>query len=281
MAKHERRSILCPNCRKLISADEPRCPHCGTSRPGAWWKNNVLTRGFRTPDRLIRTIICVNIGMYLLSLALNPRTAGFSLNPLTSFSPGSQSLVLLGATGTIPIERLHRWWSLVSATYLHGGILHILFNMVAFWQLAPLIIREYGMYRLIIIYTLSGVLGYLLSFLAGVTLTIGASASLCGLIGAALYFGRTRGGIYGSAVYKQIGGWAIGIFIFGLLVPGINNWGHGGGIVAGAALGFLLGYQERKRENVVHKLLAGGCMAVTVVVLGWAILTSIYYRLLG
>jgi rhomboid protease GluP len=64
-------------------------------------------------------------------------------------------------------------------------------------------------------------------------------------------------------------------------VPGINNWGHAGGMVAGVILGFFLGYQERKRENLGHKLLAGLCMLVTVVVLGWAIASGVYQRLAG
>jgi rhomboid protease GluP len=70
------------------------------------------------------------------------------------------------------------------------------------------------------------------------------------------------------------------IFIFGLLVPGINNWGHGGGMVAGAALAYLLGYRERKRETLGHRLLGLACGLVTVLVLAWASLTSLLYVLL-
>jgi rhomboid protease GluP len=100
-------------------------------------------------------------------------------------------------------------------------------------------------------------------------------------MGAILYFGKSRGGAYGQIIFRQIGGWAIGIFIFGLLFPGINNWAHGGGMVAGVALGFLLGYQERKRENLSHKLLAGLCIIVTVIVLGYAIASGVYLRIVG
>ena len=51
------------------------------------------------------------------------------------------------------------------------------------------------------------------------------------IAGALFFYGYTRGGIYGQVLYKQIGGWIVFLFIFGLIVPGINNWGHGGGIV--------------------------------------------------
>jgi len=281
MASHQRRSILCPNCRKLISADESRCPYCGIASPGSWWKNNVWTRVFLGTDQLIRTIIYANLGMYAISLLLNPLSSGFSLNPFYSLSPANKSLLLLGATGTIPIDQLHRWWTLVSANYLHGGILHILFNMLAFRQIARLVLQEYGAYRMLILYTLSGVTGFLVSYLAGVRFTIGASAAVCGLIGATLYYGKSRGGVYGQAIFRQIGGWALGLFLFGLLVPAVNNWGHGGGIFAGVILGFLLGYQERVRESLFHKILAGVCVGLTLLILGWAVVSGIYYGVLG
>jgi rhomboid protease GluP len=203
-----------------------------------------------------------------------------TFNPLFFFSPGSRSLILLGATGTIPIDDLHRWWTIISAGYLHGGILHILFNMLAFRQLGHVVVEEYGVYRMIILYTLGSVIGFLVSYLAGVKLTIGASAAVTSLIGAVLYYGKSRGGPYGQAIFRQIGGWAVGIFLFGLLVPGINNWAHGGGILAGAGLGFLLKYGERKRENLFHKFLAGVCMVVTLGILVWAVASSIYHRIL-
>lgn len=281
MVSHQRGSILCPNCGKLISADESRCPYCGVTRPGSWWKSNLWTRGFRSTDQVIRAIIYANVAMYVVSLLLYPRASSLTFNPLALLSPGNRSLVFLGATGTIPIDRLHRWWTLVSANYLHGGIFHILFNMFAFRQLGALVFQEYGADRMVILYTLGGVIGFLVSYLAGVTLTIGASGAVCGLIGATLYYGKSRGGAYGQAIYRQIGGWAVGIFLFGILMPGINNWAHGGGILAGVVLGFLLGYQERRRESLFHKILAGICVVLTLTILGWAVASSIYYRVTG
>jgi rhomboid protease GluP len=281
MAQHQRQSILCPNCRKLISISEPLCPYCGTARPASFWKNNIWTRGFNNPYQLIKAIIAINIGLYILSLLLNPTALSLSMHPLTFLSPSDTSLLLLGATGTIPIDRFHRWWTLISAGYLHGGILHIFFNMAAFRQLALLVSREYGPYRMVLFYTLGSIIGFWVSYIAGVPLTIGASAGVCGLVGALLYYGKSRGGVYGRTLYKQISGWVVFLFIFGLLVPSINNWGHGGGILAGIILGLLLGYQERKKENLLHKGLAGVCAVLTLLVLAWAILTAVIYRLFG
>ncbi|MBW1695329.1 MAG: rhomboid family intramembrane serine protease [Deltaproteobacteria bacterium] len=278
MSHSSRKSILCPNCRKLIGIDEPICPYCGTRKPGARWKNLLYFRGLDEPVRLI---IIANAAMYFVSILFNPSRAGFGLNPLSLFAPDSQSLLLLGATGTVPIDQLDRWWTLISANYLHGNLLHIFFNMVALRQLGHLMVQLYGVYRLILLYTLSGIAGFLVSYMAGVTFTIGASASVCGLIGACLYYGKSRGGVFGQALLKQIGGWAAAIFVFGFLVPGINNWGHGGGILAGAVLGFLLGYEERRRETLWQKMLALGCIALTIGVLVYAVASALYYRTLG
>ena len=278
---YQRQSILCPNCRKLISTSETKCPFCGTAKPGSWYKNNAWTRGFRDPNQMIKTIIAVNVGMFVLSILFNPREAGFTPNPLTFLSPSGSSLELLGATGLVPIKNYQRYWTLISASFLHGGILHIFFNMVAFRQLALVVNREFGLYRMFAIYTLSGIFGYWISYLFDVYWTIGASASVCGLVGAILYYGKSRGGIYGRALYKQIAMWVVFLFIFGFMVPGINNWGHGGGLLAGIGLGYLLGYQEKRKENLFHKMLAGTCALVTIVVLLWAVSTALFYKLMG
>jgi rhomboid protease GluP len=279
MANPQRQSILCPNCKKLISASEAKCPYCGTKKPSSWWKNNSWTRGLRDSDQFVKIIIAVNVGMYLISILLNPRATGLSMNPLTFLSPSDTSLFIMGATGTVPIDKYHRLWTLVSASFLHGGILHIFFNMAALRQLATVVNREFGVYRMFVIYTLSGIFGFWISYLAGITFTIGASASVCGLVGALLYYGKSRGGIYGRNLYRQVFGWVVFLFIFGLIVPGINNWGHGGGILAGIIFGYLLGYQEKKRENLLHKTLAGLCAMATLAVLIWAVGTSVYYSL--
>jgi len=279
MNQSQRNALLCPNCRKLISSDESQCPYCGIARPGAWWKNIAWVKSMSDADQLIRAIIFTNIGMYIATLLIAPGLSSLSANPFSFLSPDNRSLLLLGATGTMPIDRLGRWWSLVSANFLHGGLLHIFFNMVAFRQLAPLAIREYGNYRMVIIYMVGGTTGFWVSYLAGVTFTIGASAAVCALMGAILYFGKSRGGIYGQSVYRQVGAWALMIFLFGFLAPGINNWAHGGGLLSGGLLGFLLGYHERRPERLLHKSLAAACILLTVSILAWALISGLYYRL--
>lgn len=264
----QQRAILCPRCRHLIGSEETTCSWCGTSRSAAWWNLINWTRGALEGDWLVTSILAVNVLFYVLSLVLGyviARPGGF-------LAPGQYSLLLLGATGTIPIDQYGRIWTLISANYLHGGILHIIFNMMALRQIAPWVANEYGASRTFAIYTLGGVFGFWVSYVAGVSFTIGASAAICSLIGALLYYGKSRGGAYGSSVVREVSGWVLSLFVFGLIFPGINNWGHGGGIVGGVLFGMLLGYKERRPENVFHHGLALFCAAITVAALVWPVI---------
>jgi len=269
--------MLCPGCRKLISSDEPACPYCGLSKPGSRLKKLFFNRFSAASIDVVKILIYVNITFFVLSIFLNPSGLGLSANPLNFLSPSDKSLFLLGATGTMPINFYGRWWTLVSASFLHGGILHIFFNMAALGQLGPFVLREFGFNRFFIIYSVTGVAGFFMSYLAGIPFTIGASASICGLIGAILYYGKSRGGSYGEVIYRQAMGWVVGLVLFGLLVPGINNWAHGGGIASGVLFAFLTGYHEKKSETLLHQVLAIGCMVLTTVILLWAILQAMYY----
>ncbi len=281
MVSRKRNSLLCPNCRKLISTSDDSCPYCGTKNPTSLFKRDYLGSLVRNPYDIIKVIIGVNVALFLLSLVLNPASVGVSGNPLSMLSPSSNSLLLLGATGVIPIDRFGSWWTLVSASYLHGGILHIFFNMMILSQIGPLVIREFGMHRFFTIYTITGIAGFLLSYVAGVSFTIGASASVCGLIGAILYYGKARGGTFGTALYRQVLTWLVVIAVFGFIVPGINNWAHGGGALAGLGAAFLLSFDERKAENHRHRLLSMACMGITVVILIWAVLRAIFFTFLN
>lgn len=215
----------------------------------------------------IKGILYTNIVMFVASLIFSKKLSGLSANPLTLLSPGTGSLFAMGATGTIPVGNYNRWWSLISAGFLHGGILHIFFNMAAFNQIAPFVVRIYGIWRMLTIYIIGGIFGFYLSNLAGVAFTIGASASVCSLIGTLLYYGKSRGDVIGNDIFRQVRGWVIGLFIFGLVIPGINNWAHGGGIAAGIALGYLLGYEQKKPENMLHRVIGTGCVGFTALIL--------------
>jgi rhomboid protease GluP len=272
MNRPARKSILCPNCRKIISTDESRCPHCGIATPGARWKNSPLTRGWGTGDQLVRIIIFTNIGMYLFSLLISASAGA----PIFRLSPVDLAFERLGATGAVMIPSVG-WWTLISANFLHGSVIHIFFNMFAFYQIAPLITRLFGPYRFFIIFFVGGVGGFLATYFAGTPVTVGASAALCGLIGAAVYYGKDRGGLFGQTIYRQIGGWAIGILVFGFVVPRVDNWAHIGGMVFGALAALAMGYNEKRRESLAHRTTAGACMIFTVLTLGLCLLRGLIF----
>lgn len=214
----------------------------------------------------IKLMIFINIFMFAASLVLSGKNLQLSINPFTALSPSIDALISLGATGKIAISRYvsnlggtsvaHSaadYWSaitLVCANWLHGSLLHIVFNMIALFQIGSLISAIYGFNRMFIIYTLSGIAGFYLSLLADVAVTIGASAAICGLLGAGFYFGRSqKGSLTGKSVSKMASGWIFSLVIFGLAIPNINNWGHGGGFAAGILLGRLLGYNKIERSS--------------------------------
>ena len=210
----------------------------------------------------IQAVIWINVVMYAVSLLFS-RGLHFTLNPLTALAPSSDALIFLGASGTMALAYTHDWLSIFTANWLHGSLLHILFNMLALRTLAPLTAKEFGLYRMLSIYILSGAGGFFLSCLGGVPLTIGASAGLCGLIGALFYFGWSRGGTWGKMVFDQTKSWIFSLVLIGLILPNINNWGHGGGFAAGFILAFFFGYDERRRSGGIDILICVGMSVFT------------------
>lgn len=269
-------SVLCPNCGRLISAKAAECIHCGMKNPNLWGLSGFLRGLFGQETSFIPAISGVCIGLYVLCLLMDPSAIFRSSGLLGFLSPSSASLNRLGMTGAMAMVR-GEWWTLFTAIYLHGGILHILFNVLWIRQLGPVVEDLFGVARAFVIFTLSGVFGFLISNYAYVLsffipFTIGASGSIFGLLGALVYYGRRRGGTFGAAVYRQMGQWALVLFIFGFLFPGINNFAHAGGFVGGYGAAALLGFSERSKERVVHYALALLCLVATAVAFPLALL---------
>jgi rhomboid protease GluP len=147
----------------------------------------------------------------------------------------------------------------LSATWLHGNLLHILFNMLWVRDLGPAMEDFYGPSRTVIIYTVSGACGFLLSSVAGISLTVGASASIFGLLGAMVHYGRRGGG--SSLVTSTAMRYAVIMFVFGLIMPGIDNFAHAGGFVGGYAASSFLKPSTRERGD--HMIGAALCVLAT------------------
>ncbi len=227
-----------------------------------------------TPQRLLKIMIAVNVIIYIISLIYSGRNITLTLNPFYALTPSMDVLNFLGASGRLPIAKFEAWWSLVTANWLHGGLLHIIFNMMALRTVAPLVMHEFGLSRMFSIYTLSGIAGFLLSYFGNVYLTIGASSGLCGLIGASLYFGRSRGGEWGQLVFKQTRGWVVSLVLIGFLLPNINNWSHAGGLFGGILFGWIFSYSDKRKENTRDVVLALFWAGVTLFLLARSVISG-------
>src|SRR5947199_271515 len=159
-------NVTVPRSGTLRLASPPPAASAGG---GATETSARTTSAGRSP-----TAACV--ALYVISLIFDPLAALRPRGFLEVFSPSAEALWALGAAGAIPWH-YGRWWTLFTAIYLHGGLLHILFNVLWIRQLGPAVEEIYGPARLVVIFTVSGVAGFVVSNSLGVPFTIGASGS--------------------------------------------------------------------------------------------------------
>lgn len=260
----------------LVGVSDAQCYGCGRRQPGLFGLTALLGRT-GLDDAFVPLVLWACGALYLATLASDPSGIGAS-GLLSLLSPSDRSLFLFGASGAVPVFGYRRWWTVLSASWLHGGALHIVFNMMWVRDLGPAVAHLYGAARTILIYTAAGVIGFAASsvagaflpflpgFLRGAGLTIGASASVFGLMGAVLHYGHRGGSSHVRALAWR---WIVAGLAFGFIVPGVDNWAHLGGLGGGYLLSFWL--DPLRPERGVHTLLALACLLVSLA----AILTSV------
>lgn len=272
-------SVICASCGVLVGVNDDRCYNCGRRNPGLWGYGPAL-RSLGQDFGFVPLMTGATIVLFGLSLLLS----GGGTQMLT-LSPNSSILFLLGGSGAAPVFEYGRWWTLLTAGWLHGNLLHIFFNVMWIRQLAPAIGEIYGPARMIIIYTLSGVAGFALSsiageylwwmpvyFLRGAQLTVGASAAIFGLLGAAVYYGRRSGSSAASQTGLQ---YALFLGVFGLIFPGVDNYAHAGGFLGGYVTSMIL--DPLKPERVDHMVGAGVCLVATAIAIAASVYTALPY----
>jgi rhomboid protease GluP len=263
--------VICTSCGVLVGVNDDTCYNCGRRNPGLWGFAPAL-RALGHDLGFVSFVAGACIVLYVLPLAYTVATGGSirgdGLFSLLSAEPYAN--FLFGASGSLPVFRDGRWWTVLSAGWLHGGLLHILFNMSVVRQMAPATADVYGPGRMIIIYTAGSVAGFALSsiagayfpplpLLAGSRLTVGASASIAGLIGAIMHYGqRGASGMARSYASRYV----VMLVIIGLL-PGIDNYAHAGGFAGGYLAARLL--DPLKPERVDHLAIAVVCLVLSMI----------------
>jgi rhomboid protease GluP len=260
-------SVVCRSCGNLVGVNDKQCFTCGRWNPGLWGFAPALNR-LGNDLGFTQFVIGACVTLYVLMLLTDPNgmNSGVSLNFL---SPSPKSLFLFGESGAVPVFGAGRWWTVLTAGWLHAGLLHIFFNMMWIRQLAPPTSELYGPGRMVIIYTIGGIVGFTAStlagafvpFLGGGSFTVGASAPIFGLLGALVHYGK-RGS---SMVGNQAKSWALMLFIFGFIMPGVDNWAHLGGFVGGYAASKFL--DPLRPERLDHLIAALVCLAATGIAL--------------
>jgi rhomboid protease GluP len=270
-------SVLCTSCGVLVGVADATCYNCGRRNPGLWGFAPVL-RNFGRDLGFVPFLIGTCVLAYGASLLLSRGEIGME-SAFRLFAPNVRALEALGASGAYPVFVRGRWWTVLSASWLHGSAIHILLNLMWVRQLAPATAELYGAGRSVIIYVVAGVAGFALSSLAAVFLphfallsgsdfSVGASASIFGLLGALVHYGRRTGS---SAVHGQAMSWALTMGLFGLVMPGIDNYAHAGGFAVGYLASQVL--DPLKPERIDHLAIAVGCLVASLAAIGWSVFT--------
>ncbi|WP_230588247.1 rhomboid family intramembrane serine protease [Ralstonia solanacearum] len=219
--------------------------------------------------RFTYALIALNVLAWLVTLLLGG-------NPLQT--PIS---VLFSLGGNAAFEVQHgEWWRLLSATFLHAGVLHLAINMVGLYATGIAVERIYGPAAYLLIYLGAGLLGSALSlsFAAQHAIGVGASGAVFGVAGAWLVaIGRYRGLMpqtLSKRLLTQLGLFVLYSLAQGLTKPGVDNAAHIGGLVGGCMLAMIL--PARLDMDRYHRLLPGrAAMALAAAGAGIAVLATL------
>ncbi|MCI0417628.1 MAG: rhomboid family intramembrane serine protease [Acidobacteria bacterium] len=245
---------MCPACRALIDRGAKVCPLCGVKlRYKAGGLGKLLQNIVPNFMPLSFVLLTVNFAFFLLIFAAERDLSAQDLGRLV-WGVNSPTLARWGADVGMLVEA-GQWWRLVSAIFIHIGIIHLAFNSYALIFIGPLLEESLGKERFFLLYIVTGAFGFVVSnwYYDPRLATAGASGAIFGLIAAAIVFSR-RWSAWGSMLGQQLVHWAIYGFGYGLVI-GANNAAHFGGFVAGAAFAFLLPNPNRAEDSAVGQVL--------------------------
>ena len=158
--------------------------------------------------------------------------AGGSENPLVLIRFGAKFHPLIAAG---------QYWRLITANFIHIGIIHLAFNSWALYLFGLQVERRFGRSRFLVLYLFSGVGGTVLSYVGSQSLSAGASGAIFGLMGAIIVYFITYRDAFGHQGRRQLSSLLLITgynLIWGFMSTSIDNLGHIGGLLVGLALGW-------------------------------------------
>ena len=164
----------------------------------------------------------------------------------------SDNLINMFAVYGPYIRNYHEFYRIITGTFLHGSIFHLLSNCYALYIVGSQIESFYGKKKFLIIYLFSAICGSMLSITLSQYASIGASGAIFGLMGSLLYFGYHYRVYLGSTWKSNIVPVIVINLILGFIVPGIDYFGHIGGLIGGVLISMAVGlkYKPNKRDRV-------------------------------
>jgi len=264
------RARLCVSCNGIIGAQDEECPHCHVRQTVARKAVRAVRVAMPGPVSTTTILLASYVILHLIPVLFFSETASFTKSGYLIDGDSTRRVianahVLMGANNDHLLAD-GQWWRLVTATFLHIGLMHIVFNGYALFVLGRPTEGLYGWGWFISMYLVSGVIGNVLSWQMGGFaggLQAGASGSIFGLIGIGIvHCWRHRWA--NRAMLRMLlmwGGLSLG---FGFFI-GADNWAHVGGLVSGGAMAWLM-----PAERVCHRKyrwLARTAGAISVVVI--------------
>jgi rhomboid protease GluP len=214
-----------------------------------------------------RALLTLNVAVFVVQLVV---TGGKSLMHL----PTREALAF-GASYSFATIGENRWETLVTACFLHDGLLHLAFNMLALWQAGPLVERNVGAARMAPMYLVAGAVGNVMSigfawFERDPQVSVGASGAISGVLAAAMVLGWRVQGFRGPLTQAMLR-WLGFVVVFGILSrfsgSHIDNAAHIGGALAGGLIAALWRRGYRYSEQATRVIL-GVCTSILIVCIG-------------
>jgi len=223
---------------------------------------------------LVQILIYANLLMFTL-MVLHGTVLGHGMQVI--LSPDVRLLRAWGAQYWPFVFQLGDIWRCISYAYMHGGIIHLGFNMLVLYQIGPLIESEVGWQRFFVIYSVTGIVATLAGLAIHPQITVvGASGALFGISGFAVSYYHRVGGSLGIQRRNFLFQWIVIALVFGFVV-GADNAAHIGGLISGAAFGWLIPttIRAQRKTDFIFKGLAWFLVVLTALSLIMVLITLI------